>query len=137
MSVTESGFPGRTVSPVKLMRNGSAGTDGKDRELEWLFHPSLTWESRVNNARDNSPEEVRVSVGDHEYWVRVSRETPELCRTGRKSGNLVHHEVLNHQSFGVTDDDLDEILRHTCYPFARDFRISERVKTKLQALHEP
>ncbi|MDD1677376.1 MAG: hypothetical protein LUQ40_06540 [Methanomicrobiales archaeon] len=136
MAVAENGSTGRSVAPIKLMRNNSAGQEQGEKELEWLFHPSPEWDSREGSIEGGSPEETKVLVGEYFYWVRVSREIPELCRTGRHCGNLVHHEVLNHQNFGITDDDIDEIIRHTCYPFMPEYRVSDRVKTKLQALHE-
>ena len=136
MAVAEHGSTGRPVAPIKLMRNNSAGQEQEEKELEWLFHPSSDWGSQEGNNKEESPEETKVLVGEYFYWVRVSRETPELCRTGRHCGNLVHHEVLNHETLGITEDDLDEIIRHACYPFMPEYRVSDRVKTKLQALHE-
>jgi hypothetical protein len=136
MMISETGSAGPPVGPVKLIRKNSVETEEQEKELEWLFHPSLIWESRADRIQDSPHEETRVLVGEYLYWVRISRETPELCRTCRHYDNLVVHEVLHHQNLGVTDDDLDEVIRHTRYPFASEFRISDRVKRKLQVLHE-
>jgi hypothetical protein len=134
MLASADGATGRTVAPVKMMRNSSAGKAQEENELEWLFRPPKRPEKR-EKRNGNNVEETRILIGNYYYWVRVSQELPELCRTNRHVSGSVRYEILNHQNFGITDTDLEEIVRYACNPMAHEYRISGRVKRKLQALY--
>jgi hypothetical protein len=133
MLASVNGATVHPVAPVKMMRNSSAGKNQKENGLEWLFRPPKRPEKK--EKQNGSVEETRILIGNYYYWVRVSQELPELCRTSRHVSTSVRYEILYHQNFGITDTDLDEIVRYACHPPAQVYRISGRVKRKLQALY--
>jgi hypothetical protein len=120
--------PGNTVTYGK-----------KQKKMAWLFLSPLESRQEPENRFDGDIDKKRLQIGSYYYWVRVIQSIPELCRLAVRKDSLILYEVLQHNSMGISDDDLEDAVRQDDGEliFSREYRISNHIKRKLQILYAP
>lgn len=120
--------PGNTVTYEK-----------KQKKMAWLFLSPLERRQEPENRFNGDIDKKRLQIGSYYYWVRVIQSIPELCRLAVRKDSLILYEVLQHNSMGISDDDLEDAVRQDDGEliFSREYRISNHIKRKLQILYAP
>jgi hypothetical protein len=119
---------------------GRAGSHEKgQKKMSWLYLQPLERKKepdwRINGITDSA----RVQIGSYHYWIRMIQNIPELCRMTVRRDSLILYEVLHHDNLGISDDDLEDAVRQADGELiiAREYRISNHIKRKLQILYAP
>jgi hypothetical protein len=107
--------------------------------MAWLFLPPLEGRKGTDTMQKGGAGELKLQIGPHLYWIQRIQSVPELCRLAVRRDSLVLYEVLEHDSLGISDDDLEDAVRQANGELiaSREYRISNHIKRKLQILYAP
>jgi hypothetical protein len=109
------------------------------KKMAWLFLSPLEGKKQPDRRLNEIVDAVRLQIGSYYYWIRVIQSIPELCRLEVRKDSLILYEVLQHDNLGISDDDLEDAVRQANGELivAREYRISNHIKRKLQVLYAP
>jgi hypothetical protein len=138
MQIMNPRSPEEGESPSKGQEQAEPYKKGQ-KKMAWLFIPPLERKKEPDWRLDEDIDEVRLQIGSYYYWIRLIQSIPELCRLAVRRDSLILYEVLQHDNLGITNDDLEDAVRQADGELivAREYRISNHIKRKLQILYAP
>ena len=80
----------------------------------------------------------KSEIGSAYYYIKCDEEWFALCRITPGKGRVFFHEVIDHHSHGISDDDIRESVLHDRGTFSLKghYHISPRVEMKLRVLFD-
>jgi len=82
-------------------------------------------------------QDYRTSTIDSSFFYIQARPAEEacLCRIIPGGGKVFYHEIVDHRKYGISDEDINEALKHDTGAFTLPghFHISPRIEKKLRA----
>jgi hypothetical protein len=80
----------------------------------------------------------RSLIGSSYYYIRRCEEDPVLCRIIHGGGKVFFHEIIDHESHGISDDDLHDALIENSEAFTSKgyCNISAQIDSKLRVLFD-
>jgi hypothetical protein len=78
----------------------------------------------------------RSQVGSSYFYIRKSDDWTSLCRIMYGGGKVFFHEVMDHQKYGISEEDIDQAVQQgTALTVLSDhFFISQQIEMKLHTL---
>ena len=75
-------------------------------------------------------------IGSSYYYIRKENERLFLCRIVPGTGKIFFHEIVSHENFGISDDDLeDAVIKDPGNITINGYHsISDHIESKLRAL---
>ncbi len=110
-----------------------------EKKMAWLFLPPKEARRESGKMVNGDAGEVKLQIGPHLYWIQRIQSVPELCRLAVRRDSLVLYEVLENDSLGISNVDLEDAVRQANGELLtnRDYHISDHIKRKLQILYAP
>ena len=100
-----------------------AMADGSEPEYEAILE-------QIQNYRTSM-------IGRSFYYIHAGdANVLRLCRIIPGGGKIYFHEIVDHQKFGISEDDMEEALKYDTGAFTlpRHYHISIHIERKLRAL---
>ncbi len=87
---------------------------------------------------DQVQEYQRSLIGNSYYYIRTGDGYASLCRIIPGAGKVFFHEVVDHQKYGISDEDIEESICEDRGTFTvpGHHPVSSHVEMKLRALLE-
>ncbi len=110
-----------------------------EKKMAWLFLPPKEARRESGTMVNGDAGEVKLQIGPHLYWIQRIQSVPELCRLAVRRDSLILYEVLENDSLGISNVDLEDAVRQANGELLtnRDYHISDHIKRKLQILYAP
>ena len=76
----------------------------------------------------------RSLIGSSYYYIRVANERKFLCRILPGGGKIYFHEIVDHEKYGIAEDELEEAVRLGPGSFSPPgyYPVSPPIETKLR-----
>jgi len=104
--------------------------------LPWYAVPDQS-EPEYEAILEQVQDQRKSMIGSSFYYIRAKeKEELCLCRIVPSAGRIFFHEIVDHQKYGISDDDLDDARRHDIGVFTMPdhFHISVLIEKKLRVL---
>jgi hypothetical protein len=77
----------------------------------------------------------RSLIGSSYYYIRAEHERLSLCRIVPGAGKVFFHEIVSHEDYGISDDDIEEAVNEDPGRFSINgyHPISDHIEAKLRA----
>jgi hypothetical protein len=77
------------------------------------------------------------TIGSSYYYIVITAGNPVLVKWEIQGRGLHFHEEVNHEAFGISEDDLWEAIRQDPFSFMEfgTSRISDHIVTKLRVFY--
>jgi hypothetical protein len=78
----------------------------------------------------------RSLIGASHYYIRAENDRAYLCRILPGGGKIYFHEIVNHDKYGITEDELEEAVRLDKGSFTSPgyFPLSPPIETKIRVI---
>jgi len=78
----------------------------------------------------------RSLIGSSYYYIRVENENVSLCRILPGGGKIFFHEVVDHDKYGISEDDIELAVNHDTGQFSVEgyHPISAHIESKLRVI---
>jgi len=78
----------------------------------------------------------RSLIGSSYYYIRTQKDRTYLCRILPGAGKLFFHEIVDHEKYGISEDDLEEAvsLGEGSFSTPGYFPVSGHIETKLRVI---
>jgi hypothetical protein len=78
----------------------------------------------------------RSLIGSSYYYIRVENNTNYLCRILPGGGKIFFHEIVDHEKYGISEDDMEVAVSHDTGSFSIPgyYPVSPHIETKLRVL---
>jgi hypothetical protein len=78
----------------------------------------------------------RSLIGSSYYYIRVVDDRTSLCRILPGAGKIFFHEIVDHETHGISDDDLEEAVSQGEGSFSTPgyYPVSSHIETKLRVI---
>jgi hypothetical protein len=78
----------------------------------------------------------RSFIGSSYYYIRVKNDRTYLCRIVPGGGKIFFHEIVDHEKYGISEDDLEEALNLDTGSFSMPgfYPVSSHIETKLRVI---
>ena len=75
----------------------------------------------------------RSYIGSSYYYVRAEHDCAHLCRILPGGGKIYFHEIVDHEKYGISDQDMKDAIRPDAGSFSLPdcYPISSRIGEKL------
>jgi hypothetical protein len=108
------------------------------RRMRWILiahSDEEILETKTYEDLYDAYQESKALIGPYHYFIMVRDDRAMLCRSRRGKRTLTF-ETVDHQAFGITDDDLEYavLMQAGDFPTDGEFEISDHVEGKLRAL---
>jgi hypothetical protein len=100
---------------------------------EWSEHQDPMRYSEILEWLSDSRESY---IGSSYYYIRSCSDNPTICRLNITGGSLYSQEVLDHNKYGISDEDLDEaiLFREEEPEIPGHYPISIHIEKKLRTI---
>jgi hypothetical protein len=77
-------------------------------------------------------------IGSSYYYIRAGDERSHLCRIVHGGGKVFFHELVDHHKHGISDEDIDESVKHDIGTFTLPglHPVSPHIEQKLRILYD-
>lgn len=108
------------------------------RRMRWILIANSDeeiLETKTYEDLYDAYQESKALIGPYHYFIMVRNYRAMLCRSRRDKRTLVF-ETVDHQAFGITDDDLEHalLMQEGDIPPDGEYEISDHIEGKLRAL---
>jgi hypothetical protein len=78
----------------------------------------------------------RSLIGSSYYYIRADNENVSLCRILPGAEKIFFHEVVEHEKYGISDDDIEHAVRQDTGQFSLEgyHPISAHIESKLRVI---
>jgi hypothetical protein len=75
-------------------------------------------------------------IGSSYYYILTNEMRTSLCRIVPGGGKIFFHEIIDHEKFGISDEDLNDAITSDAGSFSLNgyYPISSHIDTKLRIL---
>ncbi len=99
---------------------------------------NLDTESDVDQIIGHLSESGTTMIGNSYFFIRAQGNNASIYRTNVAYGGIYSSEVIDHHSYGISDDDIDNALRFPApeCEIQGFYPISEHIEKKLRILFD-
>ena len=78
----------------------------------------------------------RTLIGSSYYYIRVENDRAFLCRILPGGGKIYFHEIVDHEKYGIEEDELEEAVSLDPGSFSTPgyYPVSAHIETKLRVI---
>jgi hypothetical protein len=78
----------------------------------------------------------RSLIGSSYYYIRAEKNQMSLCRIVPGAGKIFFHEVVDHEKYGISEDDIEEAVNMDSgvFSIAGYHPVSAHIESKLRVL---
>jgi hypothetical protein len=78
----------------------------------------------------------RSLIGSSHYYIRAENDRTYLCRILPGGGKIYFHEIVDHEKYGIAEDELEEAVRLDKGSFSTPgyYPVSPHIETKLRVI---
>ena len=97
-------------------------------------HSAPDYDAIIEQLQNYQPSQIGTSF----YYIRSDENLCALCRIFPGGGKIFFHEIVHHDRFGISDEDITESVKEDpgIFTLPGHYVISPHIEQKLRALSD-